>query len=105
MGLKRKEIKECHQSGLKATEGGAASLASRPLRYILGLWARFGDSGSAIDRNWDTERARSLTHLAEGLLVGVGGNLFGDGDADVSAVGLAREDVDAGLPCGGKERE
>ena len=50
-------------------------------------------------------KSRSLTHLAEGLLVGVGGNLFGDGDADVSAVGLAREDVDAGLPCGGKERE
>ena len=50
-------------------------------------------------------KSRSLTHLAEGLLVGVGGNLFGDGDADVSAVGLAREDVDAGLPCGGKERK
>ena len=50
-------------------------------------------------------KSRSLTHLAEGLLVGVGGNLFGDGDADVSAVGLAREDVDAGLPCGEKERK
>ena len=36
VGLKRKEIKECHQSGLKATEGGAASLASLPLTLHSG---------------------------------------------------------------------
>ena len=65
VGLKRKEIKECHQSGLKATEGGAASLASLPLRYILGLWARFGDYGSAVDRNWDTERARGEVTITD----------------------------------------
>ena len=65
MGLKRKEIKECHQSGLKATEGGAAYLAPLPLRYILELRARFGDHGSAVDRHWDTERARGEVALTD----------------------------------------
>ena len=51
------------------------------------------------------DKTRRFAHLAEGFLVCVGGNLLGDGDADVSAVGLACEDVDSGFPCGKKRNK